>query len=134
MNGIDPSEPVRGVRRAIYVTLAMLSLGIGMIGVALPGLPTTPFLLLMSYFLVRSSPTLHARVVQIPVVGKPIREWRETRGVRPHVKQIALFMVCAAVVVSLASSATPPLFKVAIVILAACGLLVIWRLPTVRDE
>ena len=131
MTGYEPDGPVQGIRRAAFVAAAMLFLGVGMVGIALPGLPTTPFLILMSYFLVRSSPTLHERVIRIPVVGQPIREWRETRGVRPQVKQLAYVMVGAMLIVSLASESTIPAVKVLIALLAACGVWVVWRLPTV---
>ena len=79
MNGNRQPEQVRGIRRVVYITIAILFLGLGLVGVLLPGLPTTPFLLLMSYFLIRSSPWLHERVIQLPVVGGPIRDWRSGR-------------------------------------------------------
>lgn len=103
-----------------------------MLGVVLPGVPTTPFLLLMSYFLIRSSPWLHARALQLPVVGQAIRDWRENGGVRPHTKLVAYGMVLAVVGGSLAwSSAIVPI-KGAIVLLALIGICVVWRLPTAR--
>src|SRR5688572_19661559 len=46
---------VHGWRKVVYLLLAGLSLSLGLLGVLLPGLPTTPFVLLGSYFLVRSS-------------------------------------------------------------------------------
>lgn len=134
MNGSHQPPQVRGIRRVVYVALAMLFLALGLVGVVLPGVPTTPFLLLMSYSLVRSSPWLHDRVVRLPVVGRPIREWREERGIRLHIKLIASFMVCAVVGGSLWSRSIHLPFKAAIVVLAALGLGVVWRLPTIRTR
>ena len=127
----DPSK-VRGVRRAIYITLAVFFLAVGLVGVVLPGIPTTPFLLLMSYFLIRSSPWLHRRVVQLPIVGGPIRDWRQQRGVRRHIKIIAFAMVIAVVAASLTSTATNVPIKVVTASLASIGMFVIWRLPTIN--
>ena len=126
--------PVRGVRRVIYVLLALVFLGIGLVGVLLPGLPTTPFLLLMSYFLIQSWPWLHDRVVSMPLVGRPIREWRENRGVRKPIKVFASLMVLGVVTVTLLSSSIGWPIKAATVGLAGCGLIVVWRLPTIRYE
>ena len=127
-------QPVHGLRRLVYLALSSLLLGLGLLGVLLPGLPTTPFLLLMSYFLIRSSPRLHAKVMQLPVVGRPVREWRERRGVRWHIKLSTSVMVLLAVGLSLFLSRLTVPMKGAILGLAACGLIVVWRLPTIRDE
>jgi uncharacterized membrane protein YbaN (DUF454 family) len=129
----DPEKPavVRGLRRAVYIALAGLFFGLAMLGTLLPGLPTTPFLLLTSYFLIRSSPWMYRRVLAMPVVGSVIHEWRVNRGVRVRVKVVACLMVVAVVAASLASDSLDPYLKVAIGFLAACGIWVVLRLPTV---
>ena len=131
MNGEDQLEVVRGIQRVVFIILALLFLALGLVGVVLPVLPTTPFLLLMSYFLIRSSPWLYRRVVGLPLVGGPIRDWREHRGVRRHVKCLAYTMVFAVVVVSLWTS-TGLAVKLATISLAAVGQAVIWRLPVIK--
>ncbi|MDA7980265.1 MAG: YbaN family protein [Pirellulales bacterium] len=131
--GPQQVDQVQGIRRAVYVGLALAFLAIGLVGAVLPGLPTTPFLLLTSYFLVRSSPALHARVMRIPVVGRFVNDWREKRGVRPRVKLLAVVTVLAVVGCSLALSVLPAFLKFVITGLAAVGLTVIWRLPTIAD-
>ena len=133
MNGNRQPEQVRGVRRLAYLVLAVLFLGLGVLGIALPGVPTTPFLLLMSYFLIRSSPRLHDRVVRMAIVGGPIRDWEEKRGVRIHVKVIASLMVLAIVGASLYSQTVYLPIKVTVVVLAAVGLAVVWLLPTIKE-
>lgn len=124
---------VRGLRRALYLSAAAVLLGIGLLGVLLPGLPTTPFLLLMSYFLLRSSPWLHARVLRLPVVGRAIHDWRERGGVRSRTKILAYGMVLGVVGMSLVSPSTQTCIKVAIVVLALIGVGVVWRLPTLAE-
>lgn len=131
MNDCEEPTKVRGLRRAIYLVLAALFFAVGMLGVILPGLPTTPFLLLMSYFLIRSSPWLHRRVVRLPIVGGPIRDWRERRGVRRNVKATANAIVIVVVIVSLWSAGSLPI-KVGTAALAGIGIVVIWRLPTIN--
>jgi len=124
--------PVRGIRRLIYLALALLFLVLGLIGIVLPGLPTTPFLLFMSYFLIRTSPQLHDQIIRWPLVGKPIREWEEKRGVRPHIKILACLMVAILVTISMVSNSFGFPIKVSIGVLAAIGIFVVWRLPTIR--
>jgi uncharacterized membrane protein YbaN (DUF454 family) len=130
-NSPDNPDIARGFRRAIYIALAGLFFALAMLGTLLPGLPTTPFLLLTSYFLVRSSPWLHRRVLAMPVVGSVIHEWREKRGVRVRVKVVACVMVVAVVAASFASDSLGTYAKVTVGLLAACGIWVVLRLPTV---
>jgi len=87
----------------------------------------------MSYFLVRSSPRLHDRVVAMPMVGRILRDWQESRGIRLRVKLIATAMIAAVVAVSLLSQTLNTPAKTVIVLLVATGLTVIWRLPTIRE-
>ncbi|MEM1225635.1 MAG: YbaN family protein [Planctomycetota bacterium] len=114
----------------LYWFLAGLFFLLGMIGVVLPGLPTTPFLLLMCYFLVRVSPKLHAKAMSWPVVGGPLRDWHDQRGVRKHVKAYACSMVVLLVGGTLIWSTLPIMAKVLILLAALYGIFFVIRLPT----
>lgn len=69
-----------------YITLAGVFFVLGMIGIVLPGLPTTPFLLLTSYFLSRSWPRMHRTLMANNLVGPILRQWQQHRAVEQHVK------------------------------------------------
>ncbi|QDS94834.1 Inner membrane protein YbaN [Roseimaritima multifibrata] len=127
-------EPVRGVKRILYWMLAFLFFALGMIGVVLPGIPTTPFLLLMGYFLLRVSPSLHAKAMAWPVVGGPLRDWRDQGGVRPNVKRLAYTMVAVLVGSTLVFSNLPLSLKAVILGAALFGVSVVARLPVARDD
>lgn len=117
--------------RPLYLSLAGLFLALATAGVFLPLLPTTPFLLLTSWFLVRSSPSAHARLVRSPLFGPLLRDWERERGVRLQVKLSALAVLTLVVAVSLFTAALPAALQVLLVALAALGATVIVRLPTV---
>ena len=133
--GMDPHPEqgthVRGLRKVVYVVLAVFFLALGLIGAVLPVLPTTPFLLLASYFSIRSSRWLHARITRLPVVGLVLEDWTRNGGVRPRVKVYALVMVAAVVGVTAVSQHLGRPTKVVVGLLAGCGAWVVWRLPTV---
>lgn len=125
---------VRGIWRLVYWVLASLFFALAMVGIVLPGIPTTPFLLLMCYFLLRVSPALHARTLAWPVVGAPLRDWRVHGGVRTSVKLFACSMVALLVGSTLLLSSLHLGLKTGILVLAAMGLTVVIRLPTAHSE
>jgi uncharacterized protein len=129
---IKKPASARGLRKVLYLLLAGVSLLLGLLGIVLPGLPTTPFVLLGSFFLVRSSSRMHDRLLASRVFGGVLRDWYIHRGLRPHVRARAVAVVAAVVVISLLVARPPLAAVVTILALAACGLAVIWRLPSVR--
>ena len=126
-------DSISGLRRAVYWSLAGFFFVLAMIGVVLPGLPTTPFLLLMCHFLIRVSPSLHAKALAWPLVGGPLRDWRDSRGIRPGVRVTACTMVSLLVAGTLVLGSLPVALKVAVAAAALYGIAVILRLPTVRE-
>lgn len=62
--------------RLLWLLLAVVSLGLGIVGVLLPGLPTTPFVLLAAYSASRGSPRLHGWLERHRVFGPIIGSWR----------------------------------------------------------
>lgn len=127
-----PTGLVTGWLRRLYQALGLFFVGLAWLGAFLPLLPTTPFLLLASFFFVRSSPALQQMLLRSRLFGPFLRDWNEHHGVRLHVKVLAVVMVVTVVAASLFFGELPGFAKAALVGLAAVGLLVIFRLKTVR--
>jgi uncharacterized membrane protein YbaN (DUF454 family) len=100
----------------------------------LPVLPTTPFLLLASYVCIRSSPALDNYLRRSPVFGPFLRDWQQHHGVRLHVKIVAITVLAAVVGASVFFGRLPLPLLALLCLLALVGLVVILRLPLVRDE
>lgn len=77
------------VVRGALIALALLSLGLAIVGVFLPVMPTVPFVLLAAWAAARSSPRLNAWLEQHPHMGPMIVEWRNGGVVRRRVKWTA---------------------------------------------
>lgn len=120
---------VTGVRKVVYLCLAALFFLLGALGVALPVLPTTPFLLLTSYFLIRTSPRLNQSLLRSPVLGQVLKDWQQDGGVRLSVKIQAISIVLALVLVTLIFSPLSIPLKALLAVLASIGILVVIRLP-----
>ena len=78
------------IRRALYATLGVFAVALGIIGVFVPGLPTTEFLIAASYLFARSSPRLEAWIEGNRWFGPSLRRFRETRGMPRKNKVLAL--------------------------------------------
>lgn len=136
MSAPAPDRPplVHGPRGFVYVTIGCAFVGLGALGAALPLLPTTPFLLLASYFFVRSSPRLHQWLMRSPLFGPFLRDWHHHRGVRPAVKLTAVATVFVAVAASMFWGNLSGLSMSLLIVLAAVGLTIVIRLPVVREQ
>lgn len=130
----DQTTKVTGWRRVGYLALAGLFFVLGALGLVLPVLPTTPFLLLTSYFLIRSHPGLNERLVQSRLFGPILRDWHTHRGVRRHVKVKTVALVLLVLALSLYLGQLSFGLKIGVVALVGVGLLVVLRLPTVSDD
>ena len=103
----EPKAPVGVVssaRRWPWWLLAWASLLLAGLGVLLPGLPTTPFVLLSAWAAARGSPALRRRLLADRRFGPLIRDWQRDGAVDRRAKRMALLSMtlCAALVIWLA--------------------------------
>ena len=131
----DAPRPAVGVRRWLLITAGLVCVGLAYLGVLLPGLPTTPWLLLASYCFGRSSPRLQRWLLRSPVFGRLLRDWHEHRGIRRPVKVLAVGMVIAACSASITFATVPIPLKVVIGVCGAVGIgVIVFVVPTIRDR
>jgi uncharacterized protein len=89
------------VQRMFWSGLGVVSLGLGLIGIVLPLLPTTPFVLLAAFAFSRSSPRLHAWLLGHPRLGPAIRNWQRSGAIAPKAKALAMVSLVATFAISL---------------------------------
>jgi len=74
----------------LFIGLGSFFLGVGIVGVVIPGLPTTPFLLLSAACYVRGSSRLYHWLLNHRVFGRFIRAYRENRTIPLRMKVVIL--------------------------------------------
>ncbi len=121
--------PGRSVKRWLYLLAGLLSVGVGFIGVFLPGLPTTVFLLLASYCFTRSCPWLEDRLVRAPVFRPYLRYLDGEREMPIRARLSTVAMIWGATSISLlmvgSRGAIPAWFAGTILSAAAIGSVVV---------
>lgn len=87
------------MKRALFIVFGLVAVGMGVLGVVLPGLPTTPFLLLASWLFYRSSPRLQQWLLA-SWLGKYIRNYQRRGGMTATQKAGAIGMMVVMVLLS----------------------------------
>ncbi len=86
--------------RIILIILGLISTGFGLIGIFVPGLPTTIFLIIAAACFIRSSPTLYNKLISSPILGKYVKDYIEGKGMPIYAKVISIFMLLLACFIS----------------------------------
>ncbi|KQN68624.1 DUF454 family protein [Rahnella rivi] len=121
------------MKRVLLIIVGWICVVLATLGVVLPLLPTTPFLLLAAWCFARSSPRFHHWLLHRSWFGSYLRHWQQHRalpkGAKP--KAVALILVTFAVSIYFV-----PLLWVRILLLCMMFMLLfmMWRLPVVDLE
>ena len=106
--------------RLFWLTIGLVSLVLAAVGVLLPLLPTTPFVILAAFCFMKSSQRLHDWLVDHRIFGPMIVDWREYGAISRPAKKIAIASMGAVFVLSLALKAPVWVLAVPAPVLALC--------------
>ena len=118
----------------LLASLGVLALVIGLVGVVVPLLPTTPFLLLAAALFVRSSDTLYNRLISNRLLGGFIRDYRERRGVSARTKAVALVVLWGVIGYSALVAASTLWLRLLLVGIAVAVTIHLLRMKTLPRE
>jgi uncharacterized protein len=120
------SAPVRW----LLWTAGSVSLLLGLIGVVLPGLPTTPFVLLAAACYAKASPRLHAWLLNHRLTGPMLRDWEAHRSLTRRTKTVAVVSMLLMVSISIWSLRGRLVLQLVLLALGLIGAWVVLRIPT----
>lgn len=121
------------VVRVVLLILGSIALLLGIIGVFLPGLPTTPFVLVAAACYARASESFYRRLIENPTVGPLIVEWRRHHSIPFRIKVIAITLMSLTICVSIWAFSGKLWLQGLLAFIGISTAIVLWRIPS-RDR
>ena len=120
--------------KALWILLGSFFVVLAAVGVALPGIPTTPFLILAAACYIRSSQKLYDWLISNKTFGPYLKDYREGKGIPKKAKGLAISMIILFVGSSVIFGIENLNLKIAVGVLGLTGLLyVIFKVPVAKD-
>lgn len=114
--------------RIVLLALGWLMVAIGIIGVFLPVLPTTPFMILAAALFARSSPRFEKWLLDHPRYGKPLTDWRQNGAISRPAKIASVSLMSVSFAIMWFASPLSTTWRGGIgIILVACAAFVLTR-------
>ena len=119
------------LHRWVLTVCGLLALALAVLGVLLPGLPTTPFVLLAAACFAKASPRMHHWLLNQRHLGPMVRDWEAHRSLPLRIKWLASGLMASTVCLGAWQLAHKPWAALAVLTLGLIGGWVIWRrIPT----
>ena len=115
------------MKGSLWLIVGMLSLALGVIGIILPVLPTTPFIILAAFCFGKSSPKLQAWLENNKHFGPIIADWRENGAIETRYKLTAIVMMAAAFALSLLMQVSPAVLVIQAVCMIGAAIFILTR-------
>jgi uncharacterized membrane protein YbaN (DUF454 family) len=107
--------------KSVYFLLGWSFFGLGAVGTVVPGLPTTPFMLLALWAFSRSSKRFHDWLYAHKLFGPPLIQWNTHRIIPVKAKLLALVTMVASLTYLAFFTEVTTLVKFIVVLVMACG-------------
>ncbi len=120
--------------RTLWLCLGFTATGLGLVGVVLPLVPTTVFLILAAFAFARSSPRLHAWLIEHPRLGPPIVDWQTHGSISRNAKTAAVTVMALSLVLTWAIGAGELVLGVQALVLVAVAAFILSRPSGPRDD
>ncbi len=110
--------------KPLFIILGSISLALGIIGIFVPGLPTTPFLLLSAGLFVKSSERLYSALIKNRYLGAQILDFQQKKGLTKKTKIYAICLMLIMISISTAFFVNILAIKIIIVLIGIIGIIV----------
>jgi hypothetical protein len=116
------------LKNHLFIFLGCFFVGLGIVGILLPVLPTTPFLLLASALFSRSSPKFHRMLLENAWFGPIIQQWEENKTLSRKIKYKASFLIVLVFSISIVCLKDKLHLQLLLIGIAFALLFFLWRI------
>jgi len=117
--------------KSLLLLLGFIFVGLGFIGIIIPGMPTTVFMILAAACFAKSSPKFEQWILDLPGIGRLVKDHRDGLGMPQKSKVVAIAMMVIAVTLSITFAITNTLIQI---LVGGVGVIGVWyvgvRVPT----
>jgi uncharacterized membrane protein YbaN (DUF454 family) len=118
--------------RVVLWTFGSIALLLGIIGIFLPGLPTTPFVLVAAACYARASEPFYRWLITNPTFGPLIVEWRRHHSMPHRIKILAITLMSLSICASIWTLSAMPWLQALLACIGIATAVWLWRIPS-RD-
>lgn len=119
-------------KKVLFITLGTFFVGIAIVGIIIPILPTTPFLLLSAALYARSSKRFYDWLLSNRLFGKYIKNYREGRGIPVYLKIIVITLLWITISISIVFAVELLAVRILLVVIASGVSIHILKIKTSR--
>ncbi|MBQ2414487.1 MAG: YbaN family protein [Rikenellaceae bacterium] len=120
--------------KTVYIILGSLSLALGIVGIFIPLLPTTPLLLLSAALYFRSSPQLYEWLLNHPKLGTYIRNFREYNAIPLRAKIVSITLLWLTIGYCVVAVIEPLWLRITLMLLASAITIHILSFKTLKKQ
>jgi len=124
----------RHIKRGFYFTVGCCAFLLGLIGIPLPILPTTPFMILAAACFAKSSPRFHQALLNNRWIGQDLRQWEESKTMKRSTKKRSTIVIIATFSISIAVLWGRIELQLMLVGIACILLFFIWRIAEHAED
>ncbi len=121
-------------KRLFYLITGFVSLGLGVVGVFLPVLPTTPFIILAAFCFSRSSERWHKWLLNNQEFGPALSDWERYGVIRLRAKLLASVLIAVSFTSMWIFAKVATALKLTLIGIGILVLIFIWTRPSVPKK
>ena len=125
---------MKPLNKYLFLSIGLICMALGFLGVFLPILPTTPFMILAAFCFSKSSERLHNWLLERPHIGKLILDWQNDGVIRKKAKVASTLVIVPLFSYTLIFVQVSIFVKVLLVLIGLGVLYFIWSRPSTPKE
>lgn len=129
-----PASVTRMAKKLTVSACGLTAFALGLLGIVIPLLPTTPFLLLAAFCFFHGSRRLHQWMESHPWFGEQLRLWRQQRAISVKVRRVALLYLWVTIGISAVFVVQPLVYRLILLGLAVTVSIILFGLKTLPEK